>query len=202
MFTGIVETTGTLELLSKENDIHRYKILVKSDFVSEIQTGDSVSVSGICLTAHSIAKASFSVDVSRETRDCTTLGQSKFDTSVNLERAVTPSTRMGGHFVSGHIDSLGTLVEKDDQSHESVLWFSINDSIRKFIAPKGSICVNGVSLTINEVDDLKFSVTIIPHTRKTTTLSNLNIKDKVNIEVDLLARYLENLHKINKAYGT
>ena len=193
MFTGIVEEIGTIHRISEKDDIHQYRIQASSDFMSDVQIGASISVNGICLTAYELQKDSFQVDVSNETQKCTSFGQIIRENKVNLERAVTPATRLGGHFVSGHVDGLGTLIKRDDNSNESVFWISCPAGLIKYIAAKGSICINGVSLTVNETKGDQHCLTIIPHTLKNTTLMFLQVQDLVNIEVDLIARYLEKL---------
>ena len=193
MFTGIIEEIGTIYNLAHKEDIQQYRIEVSTDFIKEIQLGDSVSVNGICLTTYNIQHDSFHVDVSKETQKCTSFGQPIKNNQVNLERAVTPSTRLGGHLVSGHIDGLGTCIKREDNENETILWICAPVELLKFIVVKGSICVNGVSLTINQIKDDRICVTIIPHTLKNTTLSLIQDHDVMNIEVDLIARYLEKL---------
>ena len=157
--------------------------------------GDSVSVNGTCLTAYELQQDSFQVDVSSETQKCTSFGQIIRENKVNLERAVTPTTRLGGHFVSGHVDGLGRLIKREDHANESILWVSCPKELVKYITAKGSICINGVSLTVNETKDEQHCLTIIPHTLQNTTLRFLEEQDFVNIEVDLIARYLEKLNQ-------
>jgi len=197
MFTGIIEEIGTIHNFADKEDIHQYRIQVSTDFIKGVQLGDSVSVNGICLTAYNIQPDSFQVDVSKETQKCTSLGQPIRNNQVNLERAVTPSTRLGGHLVSGHVDGLGTLVKREDNENETILWICIPAELVKYTVVKGSICVNGASLTINQTKDDQLCVTIIPHTLKNTTLSSVQGHDVMNIEVDLIARYLEKLSRPN-----
>ena len=193
MFTGIIEELGRAHKLKEEKDIYQYQVHSTPEFVSQIKTGDSISISGVCLTAYAIHKTSFNVDVSVETLRCTTLGSLSRNNRVNLERAVTPSTRLGGHIVNGHVDGIGTLETREDSENESVLWFSVPLSLTKYIAIKGSVCVDGVSLTVNQIEENRYSVTVIPHTLDNTTLGQIRPGDKVNLEVDLIARYLERL---------
>ena len=195
MFTGIIEEIGLIQYLSNKADIHQYKIKTSDKFITGVQQGDSIAVNGVCLTAYQIEESSFQVDVSEETQRCTHFGHAIGENYVNLERAVTPNTRMGGHFVSGHVDGMGTVSKRIDKENEAQFWFSVPKKLLKYIAIKGSICINGISLTINDTDDDQFCVTIIPHTLKNTTLKNVKTDDKVNIEVDLVARYLEQLTK-------
>lgn len=193
MFTGIIEEVGRAHKLKEESDTYQYQVHSTPEFASQVETGDSISINGVCLTAYAIQNTSFKVDVSTETRRCTTLGSLSRNNRVNLERAVTPSTRLGGHIVNGHVDGIGTLESREDSENESVLWFSVPLSLTKYIATKGSVCVDGVSLTVNQVKENRYSVTIIPHTLDNTTLGQMRPGDKVNLEVDLIARYLERL---------
>ena len=195
MFTGIIEAIGTIHSVADKEDIHQYRIQTNIDFMSGVKVGDSVAVNGVCLTAYELENNSFKVDVSQETQRCTSFGQPIREYQVNLERAVMPTTRLGGHFVSGHVDGLGTLVKRADNDNETVLWINSPAELVKYIAAKGSICINGVSLTVNEIQGDQHCLTIIPHTLQNTTLKLLQIQDLVNIEVDLIARYLENLSR-------
>lgn len=193
MFTGIIEEIGVIEKNVLKNDIHQYKISASINFLKDVINGDSISVNGVCLTAYDVNSNIFSVDISIETQRCTTFSYMSNNMLVNLERAVTPSTRLGGHFVSGHVDGLGELLKREDNENEVIMWISTPTNLKKYIATKGSICINGVSLTVNEIRDKQHCLTIIPHTLTNTTLSQLNVGDKVNIEIDLLARYIEQL---------
>ena len=193
MFTGIVEEVGTVRRLQGNQGTHRYQILATAAFVEGIRTGDSICVNGVCLTACDVQGESFQVDVSTETRECTTFGDSAREGHVNLERSVTPSTRLGGHIVSGHVDGIGKLMAREDHESESVLWISIPDGLSRYIVPKGSVCVEGVSLTVNRVEKHRYCVTVIPHTLENTTLGRLQPGAEMNTEIDLVARYLERL---------
>ena len=195
MFTGIVEAMGRLHKTVTEQDVQRYQIQTSPDFTGEIKPGDSISVNGVCLTAYAIQEQSFMVDVSQETQRCATFGGLLRNNQVNLERAVTPATRLGGHFVNGHVDAVGTLNERIDNENESILWIRAPSDLTKYIAVKGSICIDGVSLTVNLIKEDQHCVTVIPHTLQNTTLHLLQPNDAVNIEVDLLARYLEQLNR-------
>lgn len=197
MFTGLIEEIGSLAIVAEKKDIRIYSIHANTEFVAGIEEGDSVSVNGVCLTAYKIEHDSFTVDVSEETQNCTNFGCTQNNTSVNLERAVMPATRLGGHLVSGHVDGQGRLLERKDNENETVLWVSTPHELAKYISKKGSICLNGVSLTVNEIQDDKHCLTIIPHTLKKTTLNELQVHDFINIEVDQIARYLEQLNKYN-----
>ena len=164
-----------------------------SDFCVDVHEGDSVSVSGVCLTALDISDNGFSADVSNETLRLTSLGQLKVGASVNLEKALLPSTRLGGHFVSGHVDGLAQVTNISQDARSQRWEFSAPQSLMRFIAVKGSVCLDGVSLTVNEVLESSFSVNLIPHTLAKTSLTDRKIGDFVNLEVDLIARYLDRL---------
>lgn len=193
MFTGIVEEVGTLQRLEGEQGTHQYRVCTTSAFAEGVKTGDSIAVNGVCLTAYDVQADSFRVDVSMETRECTTFGAPAPKGQVNLERSVTPTTRLGGHIVSGHVDGVGRLEGREDHENESVLWISIPQGLSRYIVPKGSVCVDGVSLTVNRVEKNRYCVTVIPHTLECTTLGDRRVGDEMNIEVDLVARYLAHL---------
>ncbi len=193
MFTGIIEEVGNIHSVANKQDIHQYQIQASNDFIQGVQQGDSIAVNGVCLTAYDVQADSFYVDVSQETQKCTSFGYISDNSQVNLERAVTPSTRLGGHFVSGHVDGLGALVQREDKENETILWIQAPENLSKYIAVKGSICINGVSLTVNKVKGDQCCITIIPHTLTNTTLNAIKVQDRVNIEVDLIARYLERI---------
>ena len=197
MFTGIIEEVGTIQNIASKQDIHQYQIHASSEFIQGMSLGDSVAVNGVCLTAYDIQAQSFSVDVSEETQKCTSFGTNMNNIEVNLEHAVTPTTRLGGHFVSGHVDGLGELLRREDKENETILWIQVPSDLSKFITVKGSICINGVSLTINEVKDNQCCVTVIPHTSANTNLDSIKANDKLNVEVDLIARYLERFVQAN-----
>ena len=198
MFTGIVEEVGTVHRIVEEGGAYQYHVRSSSSFADEVGTGDSIAVNGVCLTAREVREGSFIVDVSRETRRCTTFGDRLRGDHVNLERAVTPTTRLGGHLVNGHVDGLGKLTERSDDENETVLWIAVPPELTRYIAVKGSICIDGVSLTVNRIEGERHSVTIIPHTLQNTTLRSLKCGDAVNVEVDLIARYLERLRVATK----
>lgn len=157
------------------------------------RTGDSISVSGACLTMLDPLENSFAADVSQETLSLTILGELREGGNVNLELAMGVHDRMGGHLVTGHVDGLGRLVSRHEDARAERFEFEVPRSLAKYIARKGSVCINGVSLTVNDVEGLRFGVCLIPHTLMITTLGKLQPGDEVNIEVDLIARYLERL---------
>lgn len=176
----------------KEGDV-RLKIQTGKLPMATVQLGDSIAVNGVCLTAVELGTDYFIADVSNETLSRTTLKDAKTGLPVNLELALTPSTRMGGHIVSGHVDGIGTIVDKKSDGRSWRFRIKAPDKIAKYIAEKGSICIDGISLTVNEVDGAVFGINIVPHTLNETTLGTSYIGTKVNLEVDLLARYMERL---------
>ena len=193
MFTGIIEATGNIDSLEQIGGDLRAKISSdKLDF-SDVKTGDSISVSGVCLTAVSLDDKNFTVDISNETLLVTSFAQLREGDSVNLEKAMQVGSRFGGHIVSGHVDGVAALVSKTSDGRSERLVFSIASELVKFIAAKGSVCLEGVSLTVNEVADNQFGVNIIPLTADQTTLGSLQIGGRVNLEVDIISRYLEGL---------
>ncbi len=193
MFTGIILAIGSIAAIEPKAGDCRLKISTGKLPLADAQLGDSIAVNGVCLTAVELGRDYFYADVSNETLARTTLKTAKVGTRVNLELALTPSTRMGGHIVSGHVDGIGTVLDKHSDGRSYRFRFKAPDNLAKYIAEKGSICINGISLTVNEVDGAVFGVNIVPHTLQETTLGDTEAGDKVNLEVDLLARYLERL---------
>jgi len=193
MFTGIVESTGILEKKHPIGGDYRLRISRSTLNLEGVRTGDSISVSGACLTVLEPDASGFSADVSRETLDLTTLGQIREGQAVNLELAMGLEARMGGHMVTGHIDGKATLVSRLEDGRAERFEFEVPAALARYVAKKGSVCLDGVSLTVNEVDGCRFSVCLIPHTLQITTLGGLKAGDAVNLEVDLIARYLERL---------
>jgi riboflavin synthase len=195
MFTGIVAATG--KLLSRESfdgDL-RIRFEVPPALMVDSKIGDSISISGCCLTMLEPDATGFSADLSVETLDKTSLGNRQQGDSVNLELAMRASDRLGGHMVSGHVDGLAKLVSRTEDARSERFLFEADRSLARFIAPKGSVCLDGVSLTVNEVDDNRFSICIIPHTLTVTTLGSLAAGEVVNLEIDLIARYLDRLNQ-------
>jgi riboflavin synthase len=163
--------------------------------MSGYKVGDSISVSGVCLTMLEPDETGFSADLSVETLEKTSLGDRHTGDSINLELAMRASDRLGGHLVSGHVDGLAELVSRTEDARSERFLFKTSRGLARYIAPKGSACLDGVSLTVNDVDDNRFSICIIPHTLSVTTLGSLSVGDKVNLEVDLIARYLDRLNQ-------
>lgn len=197
MFTGIITHRGTLDGRLQRADDARLTFRVAEGFLEDCSEGDSIAVSGVCLTAVALENNLFSADVSVETLQKTTLGSLVEGQGVNLELSLRAADRLGGHMVSGHVDDRGRLVSKKADGESWRLEFAMPVELAPYVAFKGSVCVDGVSLTINEVMDCdaecRFSVCIIPHTLEVTTLGQLETGEMVNLEVDMIARYLERL---------
>jgi riboflavin synthase len=195
MFTGIILAVGKISAIEQKAGDCRLTIATGKLSLQEVALGDSIAVNGVCLTAVELGTHYFCADVSNETLSRTILKTAIVGTPINLELALTPSTRLGGHIVSGHVDGIGEIIEKRADGRSFRFKFKAPDNLAKYIAEKGSICINGISLTVNDVDGAMFSVNIVPHTLKETTLGDAVVGTQVNLEVDLLARYLERLIK-------
>jgi len=193
LFTGIIATTGTVGAIRISGGDWRLTIMSPGLDFADVQLGDSIAVSGICLTVVELQPQAFVADVSRETLACTTMGAWQQGELVNLEKALTPESRLGGHIVSGHVDGVGELVSRRADGRSERLVFRVPPELARYIAHKGSICIDGTSLTVNEVSDNEFGVNIIPHTAQRTTLHLYKAGRRVNLEVDVIARYLERL---------
>ncbi|NBS16471.1 MAG: riboflavin synthase [Gammaproteobacteria bacterium] len=193
MFTGIIQAIGTLRQIEARGGDSRITIDTGTLPLGEAKLGDSIAVNGVCLTAVALDGPRFSADLSRETLSRTTLGRAAIGDPVNLELALLPTTRLGGHLVSGHVDGLGIVTERRDDGRSWRFTIEAPPSLARYIAEKGSMTVNGISLTVNTVHGSSFDVNIVPHTLKATTLGSTHLGDKVNLEVDLIARYLERL---------
>ena len=190
MFTGLVETKGLIDSFQKNEDGMILRLNHNNSF--EVSINDSVSCNGVCLTVVRTDKNSFEVQLVNETLDRTTAEFWKEKDELNLERALLPSTRMGGHFVQGHVDCVTKILKIKHFDKSSTWTFKMNDEIEKYIVEKGSIALNGVSLTVASKDKNSFDVALIPHTIELTTFGNLTIGDSVNVEVDILGKYIEN----------
>lgn len=192
MFSGIVEELGVVKTFERNLGGARLSIFADAT-LDDLNLGESVSVSGVCLTAADINDRDFAVDVSTETLNVTNLGGLAAGAAVNLERAMKLNERIGGHMVSGHVDGVGILRERQQDGNSIILTFEVSESILRYCIQKGSITVDGVSLTINHVSDKTVSVAIIPHTAKVTTLGLKQPGDSVNVESDLIGKYVERL---------
>ena len=190
MFTGLVETKGLIDSFEKNEDGMILRLNHNNSF--EVSINDSVSCNGVCLTVVRTDKNSFEVQLVNETLNRTTAEFWKVKDELNLERALLPSTRMGGHFVQGHVDCVTKILKIKHFDKSSTWTFKMNDGIEKYIVEKGSIALNGVSLTVASKDKNSFDVALIPHTIELTTFGNLTIGDSVNVEVDILGKYIEN----------
>ncbi|RBP50786.1 riboflavin synthase [Arenicella xantha] len=193
MFTGLVETIGTVSAKRAVGGDVRISIRAADYQDRTVALGDSIAVNGVCLTVIELNGDEFSFDVSLESINHSLIGQWQVGTRVNLEMALLPTTRLGGHLVSGHVDGLAELIGLTGDARSWRMDFKVPDDLKRYIAKKGSITINGTSLTVNAVNDNCFDVNVIPHTFEVTTLGDLSIGDKVHIEVDLIARYLERL---------
>lgn len=192
MFTGIVEAVGEIKRITPLEKGISLRIASGKLDLGDMKAGDSIAVNGVCLTGTAFGNGEFSVDVSRETLNCTE-GLDKQDGRVNLEKAMRLSGRLDGHLVSGHVDGVGEVVKFEQAGESYLLAIKAPGPLLKYIARKGSITVNGVSLTVNRIAGDEFEVNLIPHTLTATTLTDLKAGKKVNLEVDMLARYVERL---------
>lgn len=193
MFTGIIQTVGTVASIEQRGGDARLTISARNLGFDDVAVGDSICVSGVCLTAIALDGAQFAADVSVETLSRTTLGTLKIGNSVNLEKSLRLADRLGGHLVSGHVDGVGKVIAVAPDARSQRWTFELPDALARYVAAKGSICIDGVSLTVNEVEHNRFGVNLIPHTIDVTTFRDKRAGDAVNIEVDLIARYVERL---------
>ena len=199
MFTGIIESIGKIAKMEQRGGDVRLHIATRKLDLSDVALGDSIAVNGVCLTAVVLPGDGFVADVSNETLSLTSLGQLSTGSPVNLEKALTMSTRLGGHLVSGHVDGLGEVIAKSEDARSIRFTVKAPDELAKYIAHKGSITVDGTSLTVNAVKGAEFELNIVPHTAQETIMSEYEVGRKVNLEVDLVARYLERLLLGDKA---
>ena len=193
MFAGIIEAQGNIkEIRSSNNGV---VLVLNSDSLdlSDVSIGDSIAVNGVCLTITQLDDNSFSTDVSQETLNCTTFSQLKKGQNINLEKSLRLDQGIDGHLVSGHVDGVGKVTSIDIEGESTRMKIKVDDNLVKYIAKKSSICINGVSLTVNEIDGNVFGVNIIPHTFSVTTLDELKVNSQVNIEIDIIARHIEQL---------
>jgi riboflavin synthase len=195
MFTGIILAKGRVTSLTERDGDLELGVDAAGLDVARMAIGDSVCVQGACLTVTRKQDTCFFADVSRETMAKTTLGKLKVGSNVNLEPSLRAGDPLGGHLVSGHVDAVGTLKSIDPDARSWRLEFELPPTLSRFVAAKGSICLNGVSLTVNKVEGARFDVNIIPHTHAVTTLGELRVGDGVNVEIDVVARYLDRLIK-------
>jgi riboflavin synthase len=190
MFTGIIEGFGIIKEMHPTGQGRRLTLEAEFD-LDQTKTGDSISVSGACLTVVAIDGRRFKADLSPETLEKTTFGNAKIGDRVNLERSLRLSDRLDGHLVSGHIDGLGIIKEKKQAGNAIMITFGVSEPLSRYMIKKGSVAVDGISLTINNCDRSGFGVSIIPHTAKLTTMGFKRIGDSVNIEADMIGKYVE-----------
>jgi riboflavin synthase len=193
MFTGIIEAVGTIKAINVNGQGARLVIATNTLDMSDVKLGDSIATNGICLTVVDFDKHSYSADVSNETLERTGFANYGVGMQVNLEKAMLASTRFGGHMVSGHVDGISEIVSIKNNGNSIEYWLSMPKALAHYIAEKGSVTVDGTSLTVNALKDNQFRLTIVPHTVKETVFSQYKVGTKVNLEVDLIARYLERL---------
>ena len=205
MFTGIIQAQGSIKEIRASSKGVVFVLNSNSLDLSNVSIGDSIAVNGVCLTVTQLDKNYFSSDVSQETLDCTTFSQLKKGQNINLEKSLRLNQGVDGHIVSGHVDGVGKITLIAIEGDSTRMKIKVDDNLVKYIVKKGSICINGVSLTVNEIDGNVFDVNIVPHTFSVTTLDELKVNSQVNIEIDIIARHIERLlnHKtgarINKA---
>jgi riboflavin synthase len=193
MFTGIIQAVGKVAALQPSNGDLRLRIQTGTLPLANVAMGDSIATSGVCLTVVGLPGDGFWADVSRETIAFTTISQWQQGAPVNLEKALLPTSHLGGHIVSGHVDGIGEILERHDDARSIRLTVRAPAELAKYIAHKGSICVDGISLTVNAVRGADFELNIIPHTAQVTTIGHYRPGSRVNLEVDVIARYLERL---------
>lgn len=193
MFTGIVESLGRLDAVHPMGGDRRMIFVCEDGYLDDVALGDSVAVNGVCLTVAGHVVHGFAADLSTETLSATTAADWAVGDRVNLEKALTPNKHLGGHMVSGHVDGVGELLDRHEDARSWRMQFRSPAGLARYIARKGSITINGISLTVNDVDGDRFGVNIIPQTLEKTTLGALRVGGRVNLEIDLIARYLERL---------
>jgi len=193
MFTGIVQGVGTVRAIEPRGGDVTIFIDTGAVSLADIELGGSIAVSGVCLTATQHTASSFAADVSRETLALTTLGGLVAGTKVNLEKALLAGQALGGHYVTGHVDGVGQVVSRHDDARSVRMEFVVPPELARYVARKGSICIDGVSLTVNGAAGDRFDVNLVPHTLEVTTLGGLQAGSRVNLEVDIIARYVERM---------
>ncbi len=193
MFTGIIEAIGSIEKIEDKLGDKRFTINTGKLDLVDVAIGDSIACNGVCLTVIELTSSSYIADVSVESLSLTTLGNIALGSPVNLEKALTPTTRLGGHLVSGHVDGIGKVIAITKESRSICYDIQAPKELSRYIAKKGSVTVDGISLTVNDIEDNVFKLNLVPHTLQETNAKNYQIGAQVNLEVDLLARYLERL---------
>jgi riboflavin synthase len=198
MFTGIVQGIGSIRAVEPRGGDVTLWIDTGSVSLADVQVGGSIAVNGACLTATRLDGNAFAADVSRETLTLTTLGSATPGTPVNIEKALQAGQSLGGHYVTGHVDGMGIVVSRHDDARSVRVEFEVPGELARYVARKGSICVDGVSLTVNGVNGRRFDVNLVPHTLELTTLATCSAGTRVNLEVDIIARYLERMLEVGR----
>lgn len=193
MFTGIIAAVGRIAAIDMQEGQGTFQFATAKLDMAGVKLGDSIAVNGACLTVIKLHDDGFSADLSRETLDCTTLGELQSGDPINLERALALGDALGGHLVTGHVDGVGLVQDMTNDVDSLRLTIEAPAELARYIAQKGSVCVDGTSLTVNRVDDALFELMIVPHTQVETIVSGYQVGTRVNIEVDMIARYLERI---------
>lgn len=193
MFTGIIEAVGTLKAITPKGEDISVTVEVGKLDMGDVKLGDSIATNGVCLTVVAFTDSSYQADLSLETLKKTGFANYSVGDKVNLEKAMLPTTRFGGHIVSGHVDGVGEIVDRQQVGRAVEYWVQMPSEITKYVAEKGSITVDGISLTVNDLRKDAFKLTIVPHTSEETTIDQFQVGRKVNLEVDVMARYMERL---------
>ena len=199
MFTGLVQGIGRVRAIEPRGGDVTLVFDTGDVPLDDLERGGSVAVSGVCLTATRLEQSSFAADVSRETLSLTTLGEWQIGTRVNLEKALRAGQALGGHYVTGHVDGVGHVLARHDDGRSVRMEFGVPPELARYVARKGSICIDGVSLTVNGAEGDRFDVNLVPHTLEVTTLGQLQSGSRVNLEVDIIARYLERMMRADAA---
>ncbi|MBD1564956.1 riboflavin synthase [Vibrio sp. SA48] len=198
MFTGIVEAVGTLAAITPKGEDISVTVNVGNLDMADVKLGDSIATNGVCLTVVDFGSHHYSADLSFETLNKTGFTAYQVGDKLNLEKAMLPTTRFGGHIVSGHVDGVGEIIERNSVGRAIELWVAMPNELNKYVAEKGSVTVDGISLTVNELRKNAFKLTIVPHTSEETTINDFHVGRKVNLEVDVLARYMERLLQVQR----
>ena len=201
MFTGIIEATGHVESILRTGGDFRLKVNSGELDLSDVKLGDSIATNGVCLTVVELSATGYTADVSTETIKHTGFANYASGQKVNLEKAMLPTSRFGGHMVSGHVDAVAAITAIIDNGRAKDIWVKIPAGLEKYIVKKGSITIDGISLTVNDVDAGQFKLTIVPHTASQTTIDSIRVGEQVNVEIDLIARYVERLVNPSQSEG-
>ncbi|WP_419240895.1 riboflavin synthase [Photobacterium leiognathi] len=198
MFTGIIESIGNIGAIIRHNEDLSIVVNTNNLDISDVNIGDSIATNGVCLTVSKLLPSGYTADLSLETYKRTAFHSYRIGQEVNLEKAMLPTTRLGGHLVSGHVDGVGEVIEFKRNGRAINIWVAVPVQLKKYLSEKGSVTIDGISLTINAVYQNVIKLTIVPHTLAETNLVNINIDKKVNVEIDIMARYLEKLIKVDR----